>query len=121
MESINPKGRKFVQPAGFVSIVAVGAGGEQVAHVLSTGFNQCRITKILYFTNQAGAVLTIGQNVAAVWTQRLPSINLVGGVAGCIPEEELPYFFFTDDIRIRSSAAAVAPNEVQVLLEVEEV
>ncbi len=118
---MNVTGRRFVQPAGYTSIIAAGAPGQQNIHVLSTGRSRARIKKMVVY-HSAGCLLTIGETPpAGVFTQRLPLLPVLAGVLNIFTEDDLPAFEFRGNIQAQASVAAAAPNDVQVTIEVEEI
>jgi hypothetical protein len=80
------------------------------------------IRRLWLYSGQAAAVtITIGELVALAFTQRLPTIDLLPAVLQVMGEGTLmpfPSWRFTSSAIIRSSAAAVAPNNIQAFAEV---
>ena len=91
------------------------------------------IRKIMWANrNAATGRLRFGSTDAAaggaggVYAQRIPEIFIGAGLSGELTEEDLPNYEFrtlvdvNTDIVAQSSVAAVAPNDIQVTIEVEE-
>ena len=102
-----------------VSIVA--AATPTSVYLLTTG-RTCEIRKIMISNrNPANANIQIGMGLGAAFVQCIPQIFAVGSGQDLeITEEQIPNFEFTADITAQSSAAAAAPNDVQIQVEVEE-
>ena len=92
-------------------------------HLITPG-RTATIRKIMWSNrNAAVSMLQIG---SGDFTQRLPEIFMAAGLDGVIGEEELPRYEFrsladaAEDITAQATVAAVAPNDIQVSIEVEE-
>ena len=116
--------------SAMASIVA--ATTTYVLHAITPG-RTAIIRKVMFANrNAATARLRIGSTDAAAggaggaYVQRLPEIFAAAGLSGLIPEEELPNYEFrilvdaNTDIVIQSDIGAAAPNDIQVIIEVEE-
>jgi len=102
-----------------VSIVA--AATPTVIYQVTTG-RTAKFMKLLVYSGQAADILLeIGEMVAAVFTRRLPRLRCIAGMNLNVGELELPAFEFETDIYGQASAAAAAPNDVEVMVEVEEI
>jgi hypothetical protein len=101
-----------------VSIVA--AATPTALYTLSPG-RIARIRKIMWRNNNgAPAVLDIGTGLGGAWAQILPSIDMPAGINGSMTEDEIPAIEFVANITAQSSAAAAAPNDIELQIEVEE-
>ncbi len=99
----------------------VAAATPTSVYLLTTG-RTCELRKILISNrNAANADIQIGTGLGGAFVQRIPQIFTVGSGQDLeITEEQIPNYEFTADITAQSSAAAAAPNDVQIQVEVEE-
>lgn len=70
--------------------------------------------------NAAQVVVQLGTGLAGAYAQSMPGWVVPSNSDRQLTEDELPGLEFTADITAQSSAGAAAPNNVQVMLEVEE-
>ena len=124
--------RGLIRTGGLVSITV--AATDTVLYIIDTNRSVQRATPTaaggvafiirrlwLYSRQAAPVTITIGELVAAVFTQRLPLIDLLAATLMPLGEGTLypiPAWRFTASAQIRSSAAAVVPNDIQCLAEV---
>jgi len=120
MITVNAQGIRTT-PTAIVSIVAA-LTSTTLYQITTDRITTARIVKV-WAANRTGAdvQLRIGETVAAVFTQRLPQLRLINADCLVLDEEQIPRFVFTSDIVAQSTGAGAAPNDVQVMIEVEEV
>lgn len=103
---------------GLVQIAAAAAN--TLVHTLGQG-RTAKIKKITLMNNTGvNDVVTFGEVVAGVWTQRLPGISVLTPFDEQLSEWEIPEFMFETNIFARSATAGVGTTE-DVLIEVEEI
>ncbi len=101
------------------NIVAGGAAAAQIIWTMSAG-RTAKVRKLHIYNGQPAPVqVTIGAAVPLV--QAMPPITVVNGFELILTEADLPDVEFVGaTITAMSSAAAAAPNQVQVQATVEE-
>ena len=81
----------------------------------------CVIRKVHIFNGNAAATLVqIGTGLGAGYAQQIPSIYAVNGMDLELRQDDLPASEFTATLTVQATVAAAAPNNVQVMVEVEE-
>jgi hypothetical protein len=109
------KGIVLTRP--MVSITVAGAGGVQNLAILTAGRTQI-LRKLTVRNRQLAPVdLLIGEG----GVQRMVLLQALNGVDQTWGELDLQDWEFTATITIQSTAAAVAPNEIQCQATVEEI
>ncbi len=122
------RGIRFTTPIR--SIVAGAA--TTMLHQVTAG-RTAVIRKIMYNNrNGVGSDLQIGSTnspvggIAGAFTQRLPAIDMLATLGDTLTEDQLPAYEFrkyadgATDIVMQATVAAAAPNDVQVMAEIEE-
>ena len=102
--------------APYVNIVAPAAN--TLVHILSQG-RTGRIKKI-HLHNLTGAVdvVTLGEVIGGVWTQRQPGVHSAFPGSLQIGEFDLPAFEYETDVYARSGGAGAAtPMSIQIEIE----
>lgn len=118
---------KRVRKVGpLVSIVAAGAGGQQIVFIRSTG-RTFKIKRVMAFNGQpADIFLEIGSweplPAPGVWARVLPRMRIIAGFPMNLGELDLPeHEFTTTQAAARASAAGAAPADVECKVEVDEI
>jgi hypothetical protein len=124
--------RGIVRTGDLVSIVAAGTStalytvstgrSVQAASPTTAGAAPFVLRRMWVYSRQANTItLTLGELVAAAFTQRLPLIDILPSMLYVFGEgsiQPIPYFRFTSTLYAQASAAGASPNDVQVLVEV---
>ena len=109
---------------GIRKVTAIGsvvaAATAVTIHDLPTGRTGVVRKVTIMNNNAAQVVVQLGTGLAGLYAQAMPGWVVPAGMDRQLGEDELPAFEFTADITAQSSAGAAAPNNIQVLLEVEE-
>lgn len=101
----------------------VAAATSVTLHAITPGRTAIIRKVIIANRNPANTVVSLGE---ADFTQRIPDFFVGAGLDLELTEEELPRYEYRSlagaavDIVARASVAAAAPDDVQVLIEVEE-
>jgi hypothetical protein len=102
------------------SVVAAGGVNSVTLHDLPTGRTGI-VRKVHIMNNNAGqTVVQLGTGLAGAYAQAMPGWVVPAGIDVELGEDVIPAFEFTADITVAASVAAAAPNNVQVMVEVEE-
>lgn len=90
-------------------------------HTLSPG-RTCEVRKIRIRNRNAGdSRVSIGTGIPpAAFVEAMPAFTVVANMETEIPEDLIPNVEFLANVTCQASVAAVAPNDVQVQVEVEE-
>jgi hypothetical protein len=115
---VNPSGVR--KSSGLISITAPNT--TTTVYQLSTGAGRtARITKIWAINLNTVPSVTLLSFGTGDYTQRTPSFDLSPRIAVFITEDQIPWYIFEANIVAQASAAAAAPNQVLVMIEVEEI
>ena len=107
-----------IKTTPMASIVAAATG--TALHTLSPG-RTARVIKLhIANRNAANAFVQIGTGLAGAFAASIPAFFVPGGTDRPVTEEEMEEFEFTANITAASTAAAAAPNDVQVIATVKE-
>jgi len=102
-----------------VSITA--AATATLVHQVTSG-RTAILKKLMWYNGQsADVILEIGTYDGATFTRRLPRIRAITRQHDGLSELECPEFEFESDIYAQASAAADAPNDVEVIAVVTEI
>ena len=92
-----------------------------LVYQVTTG-RTARLVKLVWYNGQAADItLEIGTYDGATFTRRLPRIRAITRQHDGLSELECPEFEFESDIYAQASAAAAAPNDVEVIAVVNEI
>ncbi len=110
----------ILKTGAMVGLVAGGAASAVAVYLLSTG-RTCTIKKVhIANRNAANLQILFGTGLAGAFAQSIPSILVPTGTDRELTEDELADLEFTADITAQPSVAAAAPNDIQVMVTVEE-
>ena len=109
----------YVRKTSQLVQVAAGAA-EALLFTLSAG-RTAKIKKIMIMNNTgANDQVSLGELVAAAWTQRMPAIYVLTPFDEQLGEQEIPQYEFESDIYVRSANAGVGTT-LDILIEVDEI
>ena len=116
--------REGIRKSGaMVSVVAAAPNNAINCYLLTAG-RTCILRKLtIHNRNAANTVVRVGTGVGAAFVQAMPGWAVPTGQDREIGEgsmEPIVDLEFTANITVEATAAAAAPNDVQVLAEVEE-
>lgn len=112
------KGIRKSSPIASCTVAATSVG----LYTLPTA-RTCVVRKVVIFNNNAApTIVQIGTGSTALGTfvQQLPAWYAVNGQDLEITEDQIPNVEFTANLTVQASVAAVAPNNIQVQVEIEE-